>query len=180
MKKIIYNPVFAVALTVVLMIVSVLLNTRVKLGRQCDTLCNQFYGENMIAASLESLCSASEQLVILGEHYQLDEADDAMSSIRSIRAMLQQHSFEAEDIYDRYYELLKNTFSLEGILERTALSEEDAGTFASAKHSAAEAKSAIDNSSYNDVVRAFLNRNHRFPTPQLASVSGVNMPELFA
>ena len=171
MKKIIYNPVFAVALTVVLMIVSVLLNTRVKLGRQCDTLCNQFYEENMIAASLESLCSASEQL---------DEADVAMSSVRSLREMLQQRSYEASDIYDRYYELLKNTFSLEGILERTALSEEDAGTFASAKHSAAEAKSAIDNSSYNDVVRAFLNRNHRFPTPQLASVSGENMPELFA
>ena len=180
MKKIIYNPVFAVALTVVLMIVSVLLNTRVKRGGQCETLCNQFYGEGMVADSLESLCSASEQLVILGERYQLDEADDAMSSIRSIRAMLQQRSYEASDIYDRYYELLKNTFSLEGILERTALSEEDAGTFASAKHIAAEAKSAIDNSSYNDVVRAFLNRNHRFPTPQLASVSGVNMPELFA
>ena len=180
MKKIIYNPIFAIVLTVVLMIVSVLLNTRVKLGGQCETLCNQFYGEGMVADSLESLCSASEQLVILGERYQLDETDDVMSSIRSIRAMLQQHSFEAEDIYDRYYELLKNTFSLEGILERTALSEEDAGTFASAKHSAAEAKSAIDNSSYNDVVRAFLNRNHRFPTPQLASVSGVNMPELFA
>ena len=180
MKKIIYNPIFAIALTVVLMIVSVLLNTRVKLGRQCDTLCNQFYGENMIAASLESLCSASEQLVILGDRCQLDEADVAMSSVRSLREMLQQRSYEASDIYDRYYELLKNTFSLEGILERTALSEEDAGTFASATHSAAEARSAIDNSSYNDVVRAFLNRNHRFPTPQLASVSGVNMPELFA
>ena len=180
MKKIIYNPIFAIVLTVVLMIVSVLLNTRVKLGRQCETLCNQFYGDGMIADSLESLCSASEQLVILGERYQLDEADDAMSSIQSIRAMLQQHSFEAEDIYDRYYELLKSTFSLEGILARSALSEEDAGTFVSAQHSAAEAKAAIDNSSYNEVVRAFLNRNHRFPTPQLASVSGVNMPELFA
>ena len=180
MKKIIYNPIFAIVLTVVLMIVSVLLNTRVKLGRQCETLCNQFYGDGMIADSLESLCSASEQLVILGERYQLDEADDAMSWIRSIRAMLQQHSFEAEDIYDRYYELLKSTFSLEGILTRSALSEEDAGTFVSAQHSAAEAKAAIDNSSYNEVVRAFLNRNHRFPTPQLASVSRVNMPELFA
>lgn len=180
MKKIIYNPIFAIVLTVVLMIVSVLLNTRVKLGRQCETLCNQFYGDGMIADSLESLCSASEQLVILGERYQLDEADDAMSSIRSIREMLQQRSYEAEDIYDRYYELLKNTFSLEGILARSALSEEDAGTFVSAQHSAAEAKAAIDNSSYNEVVRIFLNRNHRFPTPQLASVSGVNMPELFA
>ena len=95
MKKIIYNPIFAIVLTVVLMIVSVLLNTRVKLGGQCETLCNQFYGEGMVADSLESLCSASEQLVILGERYQLDEADDAMSSIRSIRAMLQQHSFDS-------------------------------------------------------------------------------------
>ena len=38
----------------------------------------------------------------------------------------------------------------------------------------------IDNSSYNELVRIFLNRNRRFPTPQLASLSGVHMPELFA
>ena len=180
MKKILNNPVFAVSLTVVLMIVSVLLNTRVKLGRQCDALCNLFYGESMISDSLETLCGASEQLVILGDRYQLDEADDTMNSIRSVREMLQQRSYEAEDIYARYYELLKSTFSLEGILARSALSEEDADTFVSAQHTAAEAKATIDNSSYNDVVRTFLNRNHRFPTPQLASVSGVTMPELFA
>ena len=180
MKKILNNPVFAVSLTVVLMIVSVLLNTRVKLGRQCDVLCNLFYGESMISDSLETLCGASEQLVILGDRYQLDEADDTMNSIRSVREMLQQRSYEAEDIYARYYELLKSTFSLEGILARSALSEEDADTFVSAQHTAAEAKATIDNSSYNDVVRTFLNRNHRFPTPQLASVSGVTMPELFA
>ena len=180
MKKIINNPVFAVVLTVVLMIVSVLLNTRVKLGGQCETLCKQFYGEGMIADSLESLCNASEQLAILGDRYQLDEADDAMSSIRSVREKLQQRSYEAEDIYDRYYELLKNTFSLEGILARSALSEEEADTFVSAQHNAAESKAAIDNSTYNEAVRAFLSRNHRFPTPQLATLSGVNMPELFA
>ena len=180
MKKILNNPVFAVSLTVVLMIVSVLLNTRVKLGRQCDALCNLFYGESMISDSLETLCGASEQLVILGDRYQLDEADDTMNSIRSVREMLQQRSYEAEDIYARYYELLKSTFSLEGILARSALSEEDADTFVSAQHTAAEAKATIDNSSYNDVVRTFLNRNHRFPTPQLASVCGVHMPELFA
>ena len=54
MKKIIYNPIFAIALTVVLMIVSVLLNTRVKLGRQCETLCNQFYGDADITAYMDN------------------------------------------------------------------------------------------------------------------------------
>ena len=180
MKKLFTNPVFAMALTVVLMIVSVLLNTKIKLGRECDKLSDSFYGDSMISASLGNLCSASEQLAALGERYQLDDAEEAMDSIRTIREMLQQHSFEAEEIYDRYYDLLKSTFSLEGTLARTALSEEEAGTFVDAQHAAAEAKAVIDNSSYNDLVGIFLKKNHSFPTPQLAAATGVHMPELFS
>ena len=59
-------------------------------------------------------------------------------------------------------------------------SKKDAGTFVSAQHAAAEAKAVIDNSSFNELVHNFLNKNQHFPTPQLASVSGVHMPELFA
>jgi hypothetical protein len=180
MKKLFSTPSFALALTLVLMIASVLLNTRIKLGKQCDTLCERFYGDGTISASLTSLCDASEQLARLGERYQVDDADDALEITRSVRELLQEHSYDAEEIYDRYYALLKSAFSLEGTLARAALSEEDAGAFVSAQHAAAEAKAAIDNASYNELVRIFLNRNHRFPTPQLASFSGVHMPELFA
>ena len=173
MKKLFSNPSFALVLTLVLMIASVLLNTRIKLGKQCETLC-------AISASLVSLCDASEQLARLGERYQVDEADDTLETTRSVRELLQERSYDAEEIYDHYYDLLKSVFSLEGTLARTALSEEDAGAFVSAQHTAAEAKAMIDNSSYNELVRIFLNRNRRFPTPQLASLSGVYMPELFA
>ena len=180
MKKIFSNSSFAIVLTLVLMISSVLLNTRVKLGKDCDELCERFYGDSMISASLGSLCDASEQLAVLGERYQIGEAEDAMETTRAIRDLLQKHSYDAEELYDHYADLLKTAFSLEGTLARTALSEEDAGAFVGAQHAAAEAKAVIDNSSYNDLVRIFLNRNHRFPTPQLASASGVQMPELFA
>ena len=180
MKKLFSNPSFATALTLVLMIASVLLNTRIKLGKQCETLCERFYGDSMIAASLGSLCDASEQLALLGERYQTDDADDALEITRSVRGRLQEHSYDAEEIYDQYSELLKSAFSLEGTLARTALSEEDAEAFLSAQHAAAEAKSVIDNSSYNELVRIFLNRNRRFPAPQLAALSGVHMPEPFA
>ena len=180
MKKLFSNPSFALVLTLVLMIASVLLNTRVKLGKQCETLCERFYGDSTISASLVSLCDASEQLARLGERYQVDEADDTLETTRSVRELLQERSYDAEEIYDHYYDLLKSVFSLEGTLARTALSEEDAGAFVSAQHTAAEAKAMIDNSSYSELVRIFLNRNRRFPTPQLASLSGVHMPELFA
>ena len=180
MKKLFSNPSFALVLTLVLMIASVLLNTRVKLGKQCETLCERFYGDSTISASLVSLCDASEHLARLGERYQVDEADDTLETTRSVRELLQERSYDAEEIYDHYYDLLKSVFSLEGTLARTALSEEDAGAFVSAQHTAAEAKAMIDNSSYNELVRIFLNRNRRFPTPQLASLSGVHMPELFA
>ena len=180
MKKLISNPSFALVLTLVLMIASVLLNTRVKLGKQCETLCERFYGDSTISASLVSLCDSSDQLARLGERYQVDEADDTLETTRSVRELLQERSYDAEEIYDHYYDLLKSVFSLEGTLARTALSEEDAGAFVSAQHTAAEAKAMIDNSSYNELVRIFLNRNRRFPTPQLASLSGVHMPELFA
>ena len=180
MKKLFSNTSFAIVLTVVLMLASVLLNTRVKLGKQCETLCERFYGDSMISASLTSLCDASEQLALLGNRYQIDEADEALEMTRSIRSMLQEHSYGAAEIYDQYNELLKSDFSLEGTLARTALSEEDDGTFVSAQHAAAEAKAVIDNSSFNELVHNFLNKNQHFPTPQLASVSGVHMPELFA
>ena len=60
MHKLFSTPSFALALTLVLMIASVLLNTRVKLGSKCETLCERFYGDSMISASLSSLCDASE------------------------------------------------------------------------------------------------------------------------
>ena len=49
-----------------------------------------------------------------------------------------------------------------------------------ANNDAAEAKNAIDLSSYNDSVRSFLKEYSHFPTPQLASISGVEMPKFFS
>ena len=185
MKKFLSSPVVALILIIIVVCGSTVVNTRVKLGKQCDALNETFYSssfvqEPTIADSLRKLCNASEQLVLLGTKYDVDDAEDAMEAIDDIRSAIRNQSNETASIFKDYEELLKETFALESALSRMQLSETDEEAYASAQHSASEAKADIDSSSYNDRVRAFQKRYHSFPTPQIAKLSGVSFPELFA
>ena len=185
MKKFFSNPTVAMVLAVLVVVTSVLINTKVKLGKQCDALSERFYQvsseeEVSIADSLRALCNASEQLVLLGVKYEVSDTDTAVSTIDEIRNSLRQQSHRTGELFAQYDQLLKQTFSLESDLARITMSESDTDTCAAAQHAAAEAKAAIDRSSYNDAVWKFNRRYGRFPTPQLAKLSGVEMPALFA
>ena len=184
MKKFLSNPAVAMVIAVIVVIGSILINTRVKLGSQCDVLNAYFYEtgteEVSVAGSLRSFCNAVEQILILGEKYDLNDLEETQLCVDNIRDALRSHSYDTGTIYKNYDQLLKNTFSIESSLARTSLSPEDKSSYDSAQHNAAEAKAAIDSSSYNDSARRFLKKNTRFPTPQLAAVTGVQMPELFA
>ncbi|MBQ9663257.1 MAG: hypothetical protein IJV40_08925 [Oscillospiraceae bacterium] len=185
MKKFFSNPVVAVLLTVVVVIGSVVLNTRTRLGKQCEAVSGLFYSpdrasEASIADSLRTLCNASEQLVLLGVKYDVDDAEEAMDALDEIRDAIRNQSRDMDNLFEEYQDLLKDTFSLESALSRMTLSEADEASYASAQHAASDAKAAIDSSSYNDTVRGFLKRYHQFPTPQIAKLSGVTLPTLFA
>ena len=185
MKKFFSNPIVALILTVIVVFGSVVINTRTRLGKQCDTISGSFYsvsssGEISVADSLRKLCNAAEQLVLLGVKYEINDAEDAVESVDAIREALRSQSRDTASLYDEYQELLKDTFALESALARTEMSEADSSSYSVAQHDASEAKAAIDTSSYNDNVRSFLKRNGQFPTPQIAKMSGVSLPVLFA
>ena len=180
MKKFFSKPAVALVLTLVLAVTSVLLNTRVHLGKKSDALCEEFYREGSVSGQLAGLCTAAEQLVQLGTRYQLDDAEAASEKIAQIRDLTRLHSHHAGEIFAQYEGLLRDVFSLESALARIQLSEADAESFVTAQHQAAEIKAAIDSSSYNDLVQRFNKKNLHFPTPQLARLSGVSLPEYFA
>ena len=182
MKKLFSNRVFAVCLTVVLMIVSVLMNTHVKLGKKCEILAGTFYAEDSISGGLTRFCDAVEELVSLGQRCQISGADAPTDQVEEIRGMLSQRSGKYGVLYQDYETLLRETFSLESSLEQilSQLNSEDADRFTVARHNAAEAKASVDGCDYNVNAAMFLKSNSHFPTPQLAACAGVSLPELFA
>ena len=62
MKKLFESPAFALLLAVIVVIGSTLLNTRIKFGRKCDAMCDEFYEQSDIAAELRNFCAAAEKV----------------------------------------------------------------------------------------------------------------------
>ena len=85
-----------------------------------------------------------------------------------------------DDLFEEHDELRQETFRLESFLVRLTLDEADTETYASAQRAAADAKSAIDGSSYNSLADQVRHQCRRFPAIVLAPLSGVQVPELFA
>ena len=184
MKKFFSSPTVALILAVIVVVGSTLLNTRVKLGRICDEVRDGFTrgvgDESAIASDLKNLCTAAEKLMILGEQYEVADADELEGDIASIRVLLGQETPRPHAVYSLYEELLRKCFALESSLGRMPLSESDTESLAAAQHEAAVAKASIDISSYNSAVSAFQKQHRHFPTVQLAALAGVELPELFA
>ena len=184
MKKLFANPAFALLLTVVVVLATMLISTRVGFGKKCSVLTDGFYsrndGETPIAVSLRALCSASEQIAQLGLPHDAEVADDLMETSDGLREMLRSPSVSLRTVNSLYDSLLSELFAMETLLGRVELSESELAVFAEARRSAAEAKAAIDASAFNVEVYQFLKRYDRFPTAALASLTGVAMPCAFS
>ncbi len=184
MKKLFGNSVFALCLTVITVFATMLLSTRMDFGRKCESVTEGFYtrsdGELSIADSLRNLCTASDQLTQLGIVYNTDDADEMLEITNELRSMLHSSSASVHQIYCQYERLLSALFTLEAELGRSDLNNADKDVFAAARHEAADAKAAVDASSYHTEVSAFLKRYGRFPTSTLASIVGVEMPCTFS
>ncbi|MBR4474636.1 MAG: hypothetical protein IKS55_13485 [Oscillospiraceae bacterium] len=184
MKKVLSNPTVAMILAVVVVLGTMLLSTKIEFGKKCDQTAEGFYtrtdGEVPIADRLREFCGAAETMVLLGQRYEVSGTDEAYEKAETVLNLLRQKSTDTEALFSVYSELLSDTFAIESALTRLELSEEDRIVYSSAQHEAAEAKAAMDASSYNVEVRAFLNRYRHFPTTLLAALTGVKMPQLFA
>ena len=184
MKRILSRPSAALLIAVIVVIATILLQTRFRFGRICESVNDQFYhgarGETSIASELSILADSAEVLSGLAHLYGLEESKDIVNVISSLREQLLLESNDTSVIHDLYKTLLSDTFTLESLLSRQELRETDAETFSTAQHNAAMAKAAIDASSYHETVRTFLKRYDRFPTSGLASLVGLKMPQVFS
>ena len=184
MKKFLSNPTVAMILAVVVVFATMLLSAKLDFGKQCKTVSDGFYtgmyGEAPIAGKLKEFCGAAQQMVMLGQRYQVKGTEEVFEESEKLLDLLRNESREYEELFSVYSKLLSDTFTLESALTRVELSEDDLAAYSAAQHAAAEAKASIDDSSYNSEARPLLNQYNRFPTRQLAALTGVDRPQLFA
>ena len=82
-------------------------------------------------------------------------------------------------LYGLYEDLLSALKPLEEQLSLTELSDRDADGFDQYSSTISGAQSVIENSGYNESVRAFYRDVVHFPADFLADLVGVDLPELF-
>ncbi|MCI6488502.1 MAG: hypothetical protein MSA25_10715 [Clostridiales bacterium] len=181
MKK----PFVAVLLSALIICGSTLLSADIKLGRECQNITDGFYEgvvyENYqhksIASQIRNICGAADGMVTIANNYDIDTdairaATDEMKSALTYGSVSYLHY-----LYD---ELLQAVKPLEDQLSRAELSDRDAEGFAQYSSTISGAQSVIENSGYNESVRAFLRDEIHFPADFFAELAGVELPELFA
>ena len=182
LSKLLHKRWFAIALCVVCVVASTLLNTRVKLGGQCGDLVDSFYDtgsdELSIGSQLQSICNATTGLTAIAGHYSLDSSA-ANTANEYLRLAMQYSREEARFIHADYLDLLDAAEELIGRLEQAQLSKRDAENLTLYTEAIDTARSNIEASSYNVNVQAFRRANSRFPAEAFAAFAGVRMPELF-
>ncbi|MCI7136474.1 MAG: hypothetical protein SPI09_06225 [Candidatus Limivicinus sp.] len=179
------KPFVAVLLSALIICGSTLLSADIKLGRECQNITDGFYEgvvyENYqhksIASQIRNICGAADGMVTIANNYDIDTdairaATDEMKSALTYGSVSYLHY-----LYD---ELLQAVKPLEDQLSRAELSDRDAEGFAQYSSTISGAQSVIENSGYNESVRAFLRDEIHFPADFFAELAGVELPELFA
>ena len=178
------KPFVAVLLSALIICGSTLLSADIKLGRECQNITDGFYEgvvyENYqhksIAGQIRNICGAADGMVTIANNYDIDTdavraATDEMKSALNLSPV--------SYLYGLYENLLSALKPLEDQLSRAELSDRDAEGFAQYSSTISGAQSVIENSGYNESVRAFLRDEIHFPADFFAELAGVELPELF-
>lgn len=182
--KVLKKPFVAVLLSALIIFSSTLLSVDVKLGAKCQNITDGFYEgvvyegyqHKSIASQLRNICGAADGMVTIAKNYDID-TDAVSSATDEMKSALTYGSVSY--IHYLYEELLDAVQPLEDQLSRAALNERDADGFKQYSSTITGARSVIENSGYNESVRAFLRGYMHFPADFLAELSGVELPELF-
>lgn len=178
------KPIVALLLSALIIFSSTVLSVEVKLGAKCQDITDGFYEgvryegyeHKSIASQIRNICGAADGMVTLASNYDI-EADAVRAATDEMKSALTCGSVS----YLRYLydEILDAVKPLEDQLGRAPLSERDAEGLKQYSSTISGAQSVIENSGYNESVRAFLRGYMHFPADFLAGLSGVELPELF-
>ena len=179
------KPFVAVLLSALIICGSTLLSTDIKLGRECQNITDGFYEgvvyENYqhksIASQIRNICGAADGMVTIANNYDID-TDAVRAATDEMKNALTYGSVSY--LHYLYEDLLQALKPLEDQLSRAELSDRDAEGFAQYSSTISGAQSVIENSGYNESVRAFLRDEIHFPADFFAELAGLELPELFA
>lgn len=179
------KPFVAVLLSALIICGSTLLSTDIKLGRECQNITDGFYEgvvyENYqhksIASQIRNICGAADGMVTIANNYDID-TDAVRAATDEMKNALTYGSVSY--LHYLYEDLLQAVKPLEDQLSRAELSDRDAEGFAQYSSTISGAQSVIENSGYNESVRAFLRDEIHFPADFFAELAGLELPELFA
>ena len=178
------KPFVAVLLSALIICGSTLLSADIKLGRECQNITDGFYEgvvyENYqhksIASQIRNICGAADGMVTIANNYDID-TDAVRAATDEMKNALTYGSVSY--LHYLYEDLLQALKPLEDQLSRAELSDRDAEGFAQYSSTISGAQSVIENSGYNESVRAFLRDEIHFPADFFAELAGVDLPELF-
>ena len=178
------KPFVAVLLSALIICSSTLLSADIKLGRECQNITDGFYEgvvyENYqhksIASQIRNICGAADGMVTIANNYDID-TDAVRAATDEMKNALTYGSVSY--LHYLYEDLLQAVKPLEDQLSRAELSDRDAEGFAQYSSTISGAQSVIENSGYNESVRAFLRDEIHFPADFFAELAGVELPELF-
>ncbi len=178
------KPFVAVLLSALIICGSTLLSADIKLGRECQNITDGFYEgvvyENYqhksIASQIRNICGAADGMVTIANNYDID-TDAVRAATDEMKNALTYGSVSY--LHYLYEDLLQALKPLEDQLSRAELSDRDAEGFAQYSSTISGAQSVIENSGYNESVRAFLRDEIHFPADFFAELAGVELPELF-
>ena len=178
------KPFVAVLLSALIICGSTLLSADIKLGRECQNITDGFYEgvvyENYqhksIASQIRNICGAADGMVTIANNYDID-TDAVRAATDEMKNALTYGSVSY--LHYLYEDLLQALKPLEDQLSRAELSDRDAEGFAQYSSTISGAQSVIENSGYNESVRAFLRDEIHFPAYFFAELAGVELPELF-
>ena len=178
------KPFVAVLLSALIICSSTLLSADIKLGRECQNITDGFYEgvvyENYqhksIASQIRNICGAADGMVTIANNYDID-TDAVRAATDEMKNALTYGSVSY--LHYLYEDLLQALKPLEDQLSRAELSDRDAEGFAQYSSTLSGAQSVIENSGYNESVRAFLRDEIHFPADFFAELAGVELPELF-
>ena len=178
------KPFVAVLLSALIICGSTRLSADIKLGRECQNITDGFYEgvvyENYqhksIASQIRNICGAADGMVTIANNYDID-TDAVRAATDEMKNALTYGSVSY--LHYLYEDLLQAVKPLEDQLSRAELSDRDAEGFAQYSSTISGAQSVIENSGYNESVRAFLRDEIHFPADFFAELAGVELPELF-
>lgn len=178
------KPFVAVLLSALIICGSTLLSADIKLGRECQNITDGFYEgvvyENYqhksIASQIRNICGAADGMVTIANNYDID-TDAVRAATDEMKNALTYGSVSY--LHYLYEDLLQALKPLEDQLSRAELSDRDAEGFTQYSSTISGAQSVIENSGYNESVRAFLRDEIHFPADFFAELTGVELPELF-